>query len=376
MGEGIGDRVSRVLSTHPVADGHNDLLWQARQLAAYDWDTLDLARGCPQTQTDLPRLRAGRVGAQFWSVYVPATLPPERIVAATLEQIDAVHSMVRRYAADLQLAHTADEVERAMAAGRIASLLGAEGGHSIAESLPVLRTLHRLGVRYLTLTHNTSTPWADSATGERLHGGLTDFGRRAVREMNRLGMAVDLSHVSAETMRDALEVSHAPVIFSHSGARAVCESPRNVPDDVLSGLADRGGICMATFVPAFVSPTCWAWRQQAAQAARAEGIEATDLERFEPFTQGYAEQHPPPTASLNDVVQHIEHLREVAGIDHIGLGGDYDGVAVQPEGLEDVSGYPNLLQALARRGFSDEDLGKIASGNILRVMREIEAVAD
>jgi membrane dipeptidase len=376
VGDPIGELVSRVLARHPILDGHNDLLWQARQLAGYDWDVLDIAGTCPQTHTDLPRLKAGGVGGQFWSVYVPATLPAEQVLATTLEQIDAVHAMVRRYSDHLALALSAEDVERAMASGRIASLLGAEGGHSICDSLGVLRMLHRLGVRYLTLTHNSSTAWADSATGERLHGGLTEFGRAVIREMNRIGMAVDLSHVSAETMRQAIEVSAAPVIFSHSGARSVCPSVRNAPDDVLRAMAARGGVCMATFVPAFVSSECWSWRTEAGEAARAEGIEPTDLERFEPFTERYARAHPAPVATVDQVASHIEHLREVAGIDHIGLGGDYDGVPQQPEGLDDTSCYPRLLKALAARGFSEEDLGKIASGNILRVLREVQNTAD
>lgn len=365
-----------MLSLHPVVDGHNDLAWRARELAAYDWDLLDIAGACPQTQTDIPRLREGRVGGQFWSVYVPSTLPEGQVLAATLEQIDAVHSMVQRYRSDLALALTADDLERAISSGRIASLLGAEGGHCIAGSLGVLRMLHRLGVRYLTLTHNDNTEWADSATDQPVHGGLSAFGRDVVRQMNRIGMAVDLSHVSADTMRDALAVSTAPVIFSHSGARSVCESPRNVPDDVLGTMADAGGVCMATFVPAFVSPACWSWQVEAAQAARAEGIEATDLDRFEPFAVRYAQARPAPVATVDDVVAHIVRLREVAGIDHIGIGGDYDGVPVQPEGLGDTSCYPRLFEALARRGFSDEDLGKIAGGNIVRVLRAVQAEAD
>jgi membrane dipeptidase len=369
-------RVRRVLSAHPVVDGHNDLAWRARELAAYDWDILDISHACPATQTDLPRLRAGRVGGQFWSVYVPSTLPAGEVLAATLEQVDAVHAMVRRYPGDLELALTADDLERSMASGGIASLLGAEGGHCISGSLGVLRMLHRLGVRYLTLTHNDNTAWADSATDDPEHGGLTAFGRDVVREMNRIGMAVDLSHVSADTMRDSLAVCAAPVIFSHSGAREVCDSPRNVPDDVLTTMARAGGVCMATFVPAFVSSACWSWQAEAAQAALEEGIDATDLQRFEPFTQRFARTHPAPVATVDDVVAHIEHLREVAGIDHIGIGGDYDGVPVQPRGLGDVSCYPHLFEALADRGFSDTDLGKIASGNIVRVLRAVEAAAD
>lgn len=370
-------RVTDLLRRHPLIDGHNDLPWAARKHAAYDWDRLDIAltEDPPRTHTDLPRLEAGCVGGQFWSVFVPSTLPRDEAVIQTLEQVDAVHAMVQRYRARLALAVTADEVEAVFASGRIASLMGAEGGHSIGESLGVLRTLYRLGVRYLTLTHNDYTPWADSATDEPVHGGLTDFGRDVVREMNRIGMLVDLSHVSADTMRDALDVAVAPVIFSHSSARALCTSPRNVPDDILTRLADNGGVCMAVFAPDFVSQRCWDWRVSAAAAAAQEGIVATDLERFVPWSLEYAVRHPKPVATLDDVVAHIEHLREVAGVDHIGIGGDYDGLPALPVGLEDVSCYPRLFAALADRGWSDADLVKLAGANLLRTLRGAEEVA-
>lgn len=368
------DRIAQLLTNHPLIDGHNDLPWRARRLVGYDWDALDIAGSTPN-HTDLPRLAQGRVGGQFWSVFVPSTLPPDQAVIQTFEQVDAVHTMVARYADSLGLATTADEVEQVFAAGRIASLLGAEGGHSIGCSLGVLRALYRLGVRYLTLTHNDNTPWADSATDEPVHGGLTAYGREVVREMNRLGMLVDLSHVSADTMRDALETTEAPVIFSHSSARAVCSSPRNVPDDVLTTMAAGGGTCMAVFAPHFVSQEVWDWKQEAAQVAAAEGIAATDLEAFEPWVAEYAVRHPRPAATLKQVVTHVEHLREVAGVDHIGIGGDYDGVAELPVGLEDVSGYPRLFAALAERGWSDADLAKLAGRNVLRTLRDAEAVA-
>lgn len=367
-------RVRDLLDHHPLVDGHNDLPWRARALVGYDWDELDIAGSTPN-HTDLPRLRAGGVGAQFWSVFVPSTLPPDQAVIQTLEQVDAVYAMVDRYSADLGIATTAEEVEQVFASGRIASLLGAEGGHSIGCSLGALRALYRLGVRYLTLTHNDNTPWADSATDEPVLGGLSDFGREVVREMNRLGMLVDLSHVSADTMRDALAVTEAPVIFSHSSARAVCPTPRNVPDDVLQTLTANGGTCMAVFAPQFVSAQVWEWKQQAASVAAEQGIAATDLEAFEPWVKEYAVAHPKPQATLEQVVTHVEYLREVAGVDHIGLGGDYDGVADLPVGLEDVSGYPRLLAALADRGWSQEDLVKLAGGNVLRTLRDAEAVA-
>ncbi len=369
------DHVTALLSSTPLIDGHNDLAWEAREQAAYDWDKLDISKTSLTTHTDLPRLRAGCVGAQFWSVWVPSTLPRDQAVIQTLEQVDAVHSMIERYSDHLGLALTADDVERVFVTGRVASLIGAEGGHSIGDSLGTLRMLYRLGVRYMTLTHNDNTGWADSATDERVHGGLTDFGREVVREMNRLGMLVDLSHVSADTMRDALDVSTAPVIFSHSSARAICDSPRNVPDDVLATMAAAGGVCMAVFAPAFVSQECWDWRMEAAEVASAEGVRATDLEAFVPWVKRYQQNHPEPKATLAQVVTHIEHLRDVAGIDHVGIGGDYDGVPDLPVGLEDVSRYPHLFAALAERGFSDDDLRRVAGTNLLRVLRETEAVA-
>lgn len=371
------DRIRDLLRDHPVWDGHNDLPWEARRQVGYDWDRLDIAAGTEgRTDTDLPRLRAGGVGAQFWSVYVPARFAGERAVTATLEQIDAVHQMVARHPDDLRLALTADDVEAAWASGRIASLLGAEGGHSIDCSLGALRMLYEVGVRYMTLTHNDNVPWADSATDTpSSHGGLSGFGREVVREMNRLGMLVDLSHVSAGTMRAALDVTEAPVVFSHSSARAVCDVPRNVPDDVLARLAGNGGLCMVTFVPTFVSTAAAQWRRAASEAAAAEGIRVQDITSFAPFLDRWEVDHPMPRSTLDDVVAHVEHVRQVAGADHVGLGGDYDGSSGFADGIEDVSGYPNLLQALADRGSSDADLGKLTSGNMLRTLRDAEAVA-
>lgn len=368
-------RVTELLRRHPLVDGHNDLAWEARQQAGYDFDRLDIGAGTTTTQTDLPRLRAGGVGAQFWSVWVPSDPQNDAAVVQTLEQVDAVHQMVGRYADRLGLARTADEVEAVFASGRIASLLGAEGGHSIGSSLAALRMLYVLGVRYLTLTHNDNVPWADSATDEPVLGGLSAFGVEVVREMNRIGMLVDLSHVSADTMRAALAATSVPVIFSHSSARAVCDCPRNVPDDVLETLRGNDGVCMVTFVPAFVSQACADWRAQAQEAARAEGVNARDHVAFSDFAARYAAAHPRPQASLLDVVAHVEHVREVAGVRHVGLGGDYDGTSELPVGLEDVTGYPRLLAALADRGWSDEDLVGLAGGNVLRVMRAAEAGA-
>jgi membrane dipeptidase len=367
--------IAAVLREHPVVDGHNDLLWTLRERCGYDFDSIDIgARQDGRVHTDLPRLRAGGVGAQFWSVYVPSTMGHEA-VGATLEQVDAAYRMIERYADRLALATTADEVEACWVSGRIASLLGAEGGHQIDASLAVLRMYHRLGVRYLTLTHNDNVAWADSATDERVLGGLSDLGRRVVAEMNRIGMMVDLSHVSAETMRDALDVSAAPVIFSHSSAYALTDHPRNVPDDVLARTADGGGLCMVSFVPRFVNQAVRDWALHAEEAARAEGIDPKELATFEPFLLELERTQPPPPSSLSDVVAHVEHVREVAGVDHVGLGGDYDGVTTLPEGLEDVSCYPRLLEALVERGWSADDLAKLTCRNLLRTMRAVEAVA-
>lgn len=370
------DRISALLREHPLIDGHNDLPWHARAEAGYDFDKLDIATDLTgRGHTDLARLRTGGVGAQFWSVFVPSNLPAGKAVTATLEQIDAVHQMVARYSTDLGLARTAEEVERVFASGRIASLLGAEGGQSIDSSLATLRMLYVLGVRYMTLTHNDNNPWADSATDEPAHGGLTRFGVEVVREMNRIGMMVDLSHVSADTMRAALAASTAPVIFSHSSAYAVCSSPRNAPDDVLETLRDNNGVIMGTFVPDFVSQACADWRAESREAAIADGVDPKDHVAFTAYNKQRAEQQPKPVATLADVVAHFVHLREVAGIDHIGVGGDYDGVDKLPEGLADVSTYPALLGALADLGWSDDDLAKVAGRNVLRVMRDVEAVA-
>ena len=367
--------VTDLLRDHPVIDGHNDLLWALRERHGYNFDEVDIAeRQDGRVHTDLPRLRAGGVGAQFWSVYVPSTMGPDA-VGATLEQIDAAYRMIERYADRMAMATTADEVEAAWASGRVASLLGAEGGHQIDGSLAVLRMYHRLGVRYLTLTHNENVAWADSATDERVLGGLNDVGRGVVAEMNRLGMMVDLSHVSAETMRDALDVSAAPVIFSHSSAYALTDHPRNVPDDVLERTADGGGVCMVSFVPRFVSQPNRDWALAAEDGAREAGIDPKVLAAFEPFIVELERRLPPPAATLDDVVAHVEHVREVAGADHVALGGDYDGVTSLPEGLEDVSCYPRLIEALARRGWSAEDLGKLTCRNALRVLRDVEDAA-
>lgn len=364
-----------LLDRFPVFDGHNDLAWALRERGGTDPVSTDLRETVPLLHTDLPRLRRGGVGAQFWSVYVPAQLQGEAAVATTLEQVDLVRRLAARYPEALELAGTAADAERIMAAGRVASLLGAEGGHSIACSLGVLRALYGLGVRYLTLTHNVNVPWADSGTDQPAAGGLTAFGREVVREMQRLGMLVDLSHVAATTMSDALDAAEAPVIFSHSSARAVCDHPRNVPDDILARLAPAGGLCMITFVPAFVAQRCRDWELGLAGEMDRQGLDWRDLSARRQITAEWTAGHPRPRATLADVVAHAEHVREVAGIDHVGLGGDYDGTDELPDGLQDVSCYPALIGALLDRGWSEKDCGKLTSGNVLRVLHEAEDAA-
>ncbi|AKL70028.1 membrane dipeptidase [Streptomyces sp. Mg1] len=358
-------------------DGHNDLPWALRKQVRYDLDRRDIAGDqSAYLHTDIPRLRAGGVGAQFWSVYVAAELTGDEAVSATLEQMDAVDQLIARYPGDLVRALTADDMEAARADGRIASLMGAEGGHSINNSLATLRALHRLGVRYMTLTHNYTIDWADSATDEPRHGGLTAFGREVVREMNRVGMLVDLSHVAATTMRDALAVSAAPVIFSHSSSLAICDHPRNIPDDVLELLPVNGGVAMATFVPKFILPAAVAWTQAADENLRAHGLHHLDTgPEAMALHRAFEAEHPRPVATAATVADHLDHMREVAGVDHIGIGGDYDGTAFTPAGLDDVSGYPNLIAELLERGWSKPDLAKLTWSNAVRALRDAEAVA-
>ena len=315
------------------------------------------------------------MGAQFWSVYVPASLAGDGAVAAVLEQIDVVHRMIAAYPEALELALTADDVERIFASGRVASLLGAEGGHVIAGSLGVLRMLYALGVRYLTLTHNVNVGWADSATDEPQAGGLTEFGRDVVREMQRIGMLVDLSHVSPDTMRDALDVAAAPVIFSHSSAFALCDYPRNVPDDVLARLAGNGGICMVTFVPSFVSQECADWLAGLKAEAARRGLDPRDLGKLFSIKPEWERAHPLPQATLTQVADHVEHVRKVAGVEHVGLGGDFDGTPDVTAGLEDVSAYPALFAELLARGWTEADCAALAGGNLLRALRAAESCA-
>ena len=359
----------------PLVDGHNDLPWAIRAGFGSDPVLAALTRPVRETQTDLPRLSEGGVAAQFWSVYVPGTLTGDAAVTAVLEQIDIVHRMIQAYPEHLELALTAADVQRAFAAGKIASLLGAEGGHSIASSLGVLRALYGLGVRYMTLTHNSNVGWADSATDTPEAGGLTDFGRAVVREMQRIGMLVDLSHVAPSTMRDALDVAGAPLIFSHSSARALCDHPRNVPDEVLARLAVNGGVCMVTFVPAFVSPECAAWQAGLLAELDRRGLDRRDMSAWDAVAPEWEAAHPVPEATLTQVADHIDHVRAVAGIDHIGIGGDYDGSAAMPTGLSDVSGYPALFAELLTRGWTEPDCAALAGGNLLRVLRDAENAA-
>ncbi|HEY0806083.1 MAG TPA: dipeptidase [Pseudonocardiaceae bacterium] len=370
-------RARALLADHPVVDGHNDLAYALRKQAGYHLDQRDIAQDqSAHLHTDLARLAAGGVGAQFWSVFVPSAMQGDQAVSATLEQVDCVRTLAARYPDRLRLATTADEVEAARADGRIASLMGAEGGHSIACSLATLRALHALGVRYMTLTHNDNTPWADSATDKPVAQGLTRFGEEVVREMNRVGMLVDLSHVSPDTMRDALRVTRSPVIFSHSSSRAVCDHPRNIPDDVLAQVPANGGVAMVTFVPQFVLPAAAEWSVGAEASMRAHGFHPLETTpEAKAVLQAYAAEHPRPVATVGTVADHLDHMREVAGIDHVGIGGDFDGITFTPDGLADVSAYPNLIAELLGRGWSEVDLAKLTWGNALRLLRDMETVA-
>jgi membrane dipeptidase len=366
-----------LLRRHPVIDGHNDLPWEIRKHkpAPGDLEAYDLRGHAPgDGDTDLPRLRAGGVGGQFWSVYVPGEGPGGR-AALQLEQIDLARRMIARYPDDLELCLAADEVDAAMAAGRIASLMGMEGGHVLEGSLGALRAFHELGARYLTLTHNTSNDIGDSATDEPRHGGLSPFGRQVVAEMNRLGMLVDLSHVSVETMSDALDTSHAPVIFSHSSARALCDAKRNVPDEILRRMPANGGVVMVTFVAGFIGPEAAAVLMPAMAEFNRRAAGVTDLAEREALSREIILSLDPPRPPLEAVADHVEHVAQVAGVDHIGIGGDYDGNEFWPVGMEDVTSYPKLFAELLRRGWGEDDLGKLANGNIRRVLRAAESVA-
>jgi membrane dipeptidase len=363
----------------PVIDGHNDYPWAVREKAQMDVDKLDISKPQPSIMTDIPRLRAGGVGGQFGSVYVPADAAErggQSAVTQTLEEIDTVHRMLRKYADTFELALGPADVERIEKKGRIASMIGMEGGHSIDNSLGALRMFYRLGARYMTLTHSKNTDWADSATDDPKLGGLSPFGEEVVREMNRLGMLVDLSHVSPDTMEDAIRVSVAPVIFSHSSARAIDDVPRNVPDHILQLLPKNGGVVMVTFVPGFVSPKVTAWNDaETAEQKRLKQQFPSDDNAVKTGMDAWLNANPAPRATISDIADHIDHIRKVAGIDHIGLGSDFDGITQVPLGLEDVSKYPALTAELLRRGYSDGDVKKILGLNILRAWRDVEKAA-
>jgi len=371
-------RVRAILAEAPVIDGHNDLPWALRGRSRADFDRLDIADDLSSSglHTDLPRLRAGGVGAQFWSVYAPPGIEGEDAIVTALEQVDTVRRMIDRYPDHLALATSADEVERARQSGQIASLLGLEGGHSIGCSLGVLRTMYALGVRYLTLTHFKNTPWADSATDAPGVGGLSAFGREVVRECNRLGVLVDLSHVAPSTMHAALDVSTAPAFFSHSSARALCDHTRNVPDDVLTRIRDTNGVVMVTFVPGFLNEECRVWIDKLITQfeERTSHLPENGVE-WRARQEAWKRENPRPPCDLKDVARHIEHVREVAGVDHVGLGSDFDGVAATPDGLPGVDGFPALLAELAERGWSDAEIAKLTWHNALRVLRDTEVAA-
>jgi membrane dipeptidase len=374
-------RVARLLAATPVIDGHNDLPWEIRDKYDFWRKPLDLdadtTRLADRLQTDLPRMKQGGMGAQFWSVWIPADLKGDEAIRTTLEEIDIVHRMVERYPARLEMASTAADIRRIEKAGRIASLVGIEGGHQIGNSPAALRQFYALGARYMTLTHSKNNDWADSATDDPVHDGLTPFGKAIVHEMNRLGMILDLSHVSAKTMRDALAATRAPVIFSHSSARALMDHPRNVPDDVLRLLPANGGVVMVNFFPGFIS-TAWRERSAArdAEEARLKNLYSGQPERRKAALEAWDAAHPRVEATLAEVADHVEHVVRIAGHDHVGIGSDFDGIdGYAPKGLEGVETYPALLAELARRGWSDADLAKLSGGNVLRVMERVEAVA-
>jgi membrane dipeptidase len=383
-------RIERVLAATPLIDGHNDLPWELRvrskgKLASIDLrsDTASIAPPANEValMTDIPRLKAGHIGGQFWSVWIPATTTGFEAVQTTIEQIDLVKRFTALYPADLEMAYTAADVRRIHRAHRIASLIGIEGGHQVNNSLAVLRQMYDLGARYMTLTHSLTTDWADSATDTPKYHGLTPFGIEVIHEMNRIGMLIDLSHVSADTMRMALEASVAPVIYSHSSARALVDHPRNVPDDVLRLVAAKGGVVMVNFASGYDSDQVRHWdADHAAEQSRSnsppfDGLYIGQPDRAKAALDAWVSAHPEPHATLSQVADHAEHIRSVAGIDHVGLGSDFDGISNTPTGLDGVDKFPALLAELMRRGWSDADIAKIAGENVLRVMEQTEKVA-
>lgn len=372
----VTDAALKIHAEGFIFDGHNDLPWAVRSDFGSSFDKADISRSVPKLQTDIPRLMQGNVGAQFWSVFVPASASEDgTALAKTIEQIELVRAMVKRYPETFELARTADDIERIRKGGKIASLIGVEGGHCIEDSIENLRRLHRLGAGYMTLTHSDTLKWVDAATDEAKHQGLTEFGEEVVREMNRLGMLVDLSHVSAETMKDAIRVSTAPVIFSHSSARAVADHPRNVPDDVLKLVKQNGGVVMVNFFSGFVHPDSAKKRANMFQVTRELRTRFPDEADYKAARKRWEAENPIQKGSVHDVVDHIDQIVKQAGIDHVGIGSDYDGVSLLPEQLEDVSTYPVITQEMLNRGYTAAQIHQAMSGNIMRVIRAAEAVA-
>ena len=373
------DQAIEILESVPLFDGHNDVPWQYRNRVGYKFSELDFYDTTHLDRpmhTDINRLREGRVGAQWWSVYVSAAVPENEAVKQTLEQIDFVHRMIEKYPDHFELALTADDVERIFAAGKIASLIGMEGGHSIANSLATLRMMYDLGARYMTITHNRTLDWADAAGDDPQHDGLTEFGEEVIREMNRLGMMVDLSHTTPATMKDAIRVSEAPIMFSHSNARALSGHPRNVPDDVLQLTKENNGIVMVTFVETFTSEERRVFfAERAAYQSKMQYLYPGEPDSVSLYMQQWDSEREAPKSTLEQVADHIDHIRNQIGVDYIGIGGDYDGIPTLPLGLEDVTTYPDLFAELLARGYSDEDLRKIAGLNMLRVLRDAEEVS-
>jgi membrane dipeptidase len=373
----VSDRAQKIHDAAILIDGHNDLPWVIRTEGSSNFEKIDISLPQPKMHTDIPRLRAGGVKAQFWSVYVPAgTRHDGKALSTTLEQIDIVKSMIARYPDVFELALCVDDIERISGQGKIASLIGVEGGHSIENSIAVLRQLYVEGARYMTLTHSDTLDWADSATDEERNGGLSPFGKEVVREMNRLGMLVDISHVSIPTMKQAIEVSEAPVIFSHSSARAVADHPRNVPDEVLKLTAENGGVVMVNFYPGFVVPEAAERGKKAIPLLRAlKKKYGSDTDKIRAEMRNWSIKNPTDDGSIHVVLDHIDHIAMVAGVDHVGIGSDYDGIERVPRQLEDVSTYPRITQGLLDRGYSEQDIHKILGGNVLRVMRGAEETA-
>lgn len=373
-------RVERILRRTPLIDGHNDLPWEIRDSHANNLDAIDLnsdtRRITPPMHTDIPRLRQGGVGAQFWSVYVPATMKGLDATQAVHEQIDLTRRIIAAYPRVFEYAESADDIVRIHRAGRIASMFGMEGGAAINNNLAVLREFRASGVLYMTLTHSTTIDWVDSATDAPRHGGLSEFGVEVVREMNRIGMLVDLSHVSADAMRDAIAASEAPVIFSHSSARAIAHHPRNVPDDVLELVRDNGGVVMVNFTSPFISEEFRQWSAvRAGEEQRLKSLNPGDPAAVTAGLDAWTGANPPPRVTVEDVANHVEHIGRVAGRAHVGLGADYDGVTYLPDAMGGVDGYTVLLVELIRRGWSDRDIAGLAGGNLLRALREAERVA-